>query len=125
MKKRILSLILVVLFVSLSAAVVPASATESTAEQYLASMSTEDKISMMIMPAFRWKTDSEGNRTNVTEITDDITETLQKHSYAGVILFSQNTETNAGTTRFVDALQKATVRSCSSPPTRRAATLPV
>ncbi|MBQ1686856.1 MAG: hypothetical protein II074_05175, partial [Ruminococcus sp.] len=35
------------------------------------------------------------------------TETLQKHSYAGVILFSQNTETNAGTTRFVDALQKA------------------
>ena len=107
MKKRILSLILVVLFVSLSAAVVPASATESTAEQYLASMSTEDKISMMIMPAFRWKTDSEGNRTNVTEITDDITETLQKHSYAGVILFSQNTETNAGTTRFVDALQKA------------------
>ncbi len=107
MKKRILSLILVVLFVSLSAAVVPASATESTAEQYLASMSTEDKISMMIMPAFRWKTDSEGNRTNVTEITDDITETLQKHSYAGVILFSQNTETNAGATRFVDALQKA------------------
>ncbi|MBQ5744585.1 MAG: glycoside hydrolase family 3 protein, partial [Ruminococcus sp.] len=107
MKKRILSLILVVLFVSLSAAVVPASATESTAEQYLVSMSTEDKISMMIMPAFRWKTDSEGNRTNVTEITDDITETLQKHSYAGVILFSQNTETNAGTTRFVDALQKA------------------
>ena len=107
MKKRICSLILVVLILILSAAVIPASATEKTPEQYLASMSTEDKISMMIMPAFRWKVDSEGKKTTVTEITDDIAATLQKHSYSGVILFLQNTETNAGTTRLIDAMQKA------------------
>ena len=107
MKKRLCSLMLVVLIMILSAAVIPVSATEKTPEQYLASMSTEDKISMMIMPAFRWKIDSEGKKTTVTEITDDIAATLQKHSYSGVILFLQNTETNSGTTRLIDAMQKA------------------
>ncbi len=106
MKKRFCSFLLVVLLLSLSAAVTPVAATEKTPEQYLAAMSTEDKISMMIMPAFRWTTDSEGKRTNVTEITDDVAATLQKHSYAGVILFLENTATNAGTTRLIDALQK-------------------
>ena len=106
MKKRILSLTLVMLLMILSVAVMPVSATESKAEQYLASMSTEDKISMMIMPAFRWKTDEEGNKTNVTEITDDIADSLNRHSFAGVILFAQNTATNEGTTRLVDALQE-------------------
>ena len=107
MKKRILSLMLVMLLLGMSAAVMPVSAKERTPEQYLASMSTEDKISMMIMPAFRWKMDAEGTRTKVTEITEDITNTLNKHSYAGVILFLENTATNAGTTRFIDQLQKA------------------
>lgn len=107
MKKRLCSLMLVVLILILSAAVIPVSATEKTPEQYLASMSTEDKISMMIMPAFRWKVDSEGKKTTVTEITDDIAATLKKHSYSGAILFLQNTETNAGTTRLIDAMQKA------------------
>ena len=88
MKKRVLSLILAVLLFSLSAAVVPVSATEKTPEQYLASMSTEDKISMMIMPAFRWKTDGSGNKTKVTEITVDIENTLKKHSYSSDALFS-------------------------------------
>ena len=106
MKKRILSLTLVMLLLILSAAILPVSAAESKAEQYLASMSTEDKISMMIMPAFRWKTDEEGNKTNVTEITDDIADSLNRHSFAGVILFAQNTPTNEGATRFVDALQE-------------------
>ena len=111
MKKRIISLLLVMLLVILSAAVVPTAsaqtaASESKVEQYLASMSTEDKISMMIMPAFRWTTDEEGNRLNVTEITDDIADSLNRHSFAGVILFAQNTSTNEGATRLIDALQK-------------------
>ena len=115
MKKRVFSLLLVILILSLSAAVVPVSAAESKAEQYLASMSTEDKISMMIMPAFRWKTDGSGNRSNVTEITDDIQASVEKHSYAGVILFLENTATNAGTTRFVDSLQKANAAGGNRP----------
>ena len=107
MKKRILSIVLASLFVMLTAAIIPATAATSKAEQYLSSMTTEDKISMMIMPHFRYSTDAEGNRTNVTQITDDIAETLKKHSYAGVILFGQNTPTNENIVRLTDALQKA------------------
>ena len=107
MRKRVLSSVLTVFILILSFTVIPVSAEQSKAEQVLNSMTTEEKIAQMIMPAFRWKTDSEGNKSNVTEITDDIAATLQKHPYAGVILFAQNTATNAGTTRLVDALQKA------------------
>lgn len=107
MKTRRIAVALMILLVLLSMAVVPVAAEQSKAEQYLNSMTTEQKIAQMLMPAFRYKTDDEGNKTNVTEITDDIAATLQKHPYAGVILFAQNTATNAGTTRLVDALQKA------------------
>ena len=107
MKKKILSIMLALLPVMLSAAIVPAFAVTDKVGQYFSSMTTEDKISMMIMPHFRYSTDAKGNKTNVTQITDDIAETLKKHSYAGVILFGQNTPTNENTTRLTDALQKA------------------
>ena len=107
MKTRRIAAALMIMLMMLSVAVIPVAAEQSKAEQVLTSMTTEEKIAQMIMPAFRWKTDDEGNKTNVTEITDDIVATLKKHPYAGVILFAQNTATNAGTTRLVDALQKA------------------
>lgn len=109
MKKKTLSITLALLLVMLSSAIAPASAVTTKAEQYLSSMTTEDKISMMIMPHFRYSTDAEGNKTNVTQITDDIAATLEKHSYAGVILFGQNTQTNENIVRLTDALQKSNV----------------
>ena len=105
MKKTLAILLALVLALS-TISVIPASA-QSKAEQYLETMSTEDKISQMIMPAFRYSYDSENNRSNVTAITDDIAATIGKHSYSGVILFGQNTPTNENTVRLVDALQKA------------------
>lgn len=105
MKKTLAILLALVLALSVIS-VIPASA-QSKAEQYLETMSTEDKISQMIMPAFRYSYDSENNRSNVTAITDDIAATIGKHSYSGVILFGQNTPTNENTVRLVDALQKA------------------
>lgn len=115
MKKRLILLILVMLFLTMSAAVIPVGAAESEAEQYLASMSTKDKISMMIMPVFRYSYDTEGNRTNVTEITDNIALSLQKHSFSGVILMGQNTPTNEDTVRLIDALQKANLSGGNRP----------
>lgn len=105
MKKTLAILLALVLALS-TISVIPASA-QSKAEQYLETMSTEDKISQMIMPAFRYSYDSENNRSNVTAITDDIAATIGKHSYSGVILFGQNMPTNENTVRLVDALQKA------------------
>ena len=107
MKRRTISLILAMFILALSATVIPVSAQVSEAERYVVSMTTEEKIEQMIMPAFRYSADSEDNRTNVTEITENIADTLKRHGYAGVILFGQNTSTNEGTIRLVDALQKA------------------
>ena len=107
MKKKLLS-VLIPTAIILSLFAIPASAVQTN--DYLSSMTTEDKISTMIMPAFRYSTDDEGNSTNVTEITDDIEAALTKHSFGGVILYGQNTPTNEGTARLTDALQKANAK---------------
>ena len=104
MKKKALSLFISAVMLS-SAFAIPAAANQT--DDYLSSMTTEDKISCMIMPAFRYYIDEEGDWTNATEITNDIEAALEKHSFGGVILYGQNTPTNENTTRLTDALQKA------------------
>ena len=115
MKKRVLSLTLVLLLVFLSAAVIPTGAVQSKAEQYLASMTTEEKISMMLMPVFRYHYDSAATKTDVTEITDDIQAALEKYSLSGVILMGQNTPTNEGAVRLTDAMQQANAAGGNRP----------
>lgn len=110
MKKTVISIIVLTLAFVIAAsvsAITSIASAKTNAAEILASMSTEDKIAQMIMPAFRYSYDEEGNRSNVTEITDDISESLKKHGYAGVILFSQNISGNAQTVRLIDQLQKA------------------
>ena len=107
MKKRTISMILVILILALSVTVIPVNAQVSKAERYLASMTTEEKISMMLMPVFRYSYDAAGKRSDVTEITADMEAALKKYSLSGVILMGQNTPTNEGTARLTDALQKA------------------
>lgn len=84
-----------------------ASVEKSSAEEILSSMTTEDKISQMLMPAFRNKTEKNGTLSAVTKIDGDIASALKKHGFAGVILFESNTSENAAAARFVDSLQKA------------------
>lgn len=112
MKKRFIAIALS-LAILLSMTVMTTASAQTKKEEILASMTTEDKIAQMIMPAFRYSTDEEGNKTNVTEITDDISDCLNKHGFSGVILFGQNISDNAQTTRLVDALQKANAKNSS------------
>ncbi len=115
MKKRMIAIMLSVLILMMSAVVIPVGAAESKAERYLASMSTEDKISMMLMPVFRYSYDAAGNRSNVAEITADIEAALRKYSLSGVIMMGQNALTNEGAARLTDALQKANVAGGDRP----------
>ena len=112
MKKKALSLFISAVMLS-SVFAIPAAAAQT--EDYLLSMTTEDKISQMIMPVFRYSADDEGNYTNVTKITDDIEAALEKHSFGGVIVMGQNTPTNEGTTRLTDAMQKANAKGGDRP----------
>ena len=114
MKKKVISLMISapILLFPMN---VDVNAEQTEAEQYLSSMTTEDKISQMIMPVFRSTEDEDGNRTNVTEITENIENSLKKHSYSGVIVMGQNLPTNEGAVRFIDALQKANADGGSRP----------
>ena len=113
MNKNFLAALLVIVLLVSACTITPMASTQSKTSKILSSMTTEDKIAQMIMPAFRYSTDEEGNQTNVTEITDDISECLNKHGFSGVILFGQNISDNAQTTRLVDQLQKANAKNSS------------
>ena len=107
MRKKAFSIIISILIIISSVVCVPVVSASDKTKNYISSMSTEEKISQMLMPSFRWQTDENDNRTNVTEVTQNIENSIKKHGYAGVILFAQNTSTNEKTVRFTDALQKA------------------
>ncbi len=110
MKNALAMLLAIVMLASVFTGV-SATAAESKAQEYLSKMTTEEKISQMIMPAFRYNTDDPDNRTNLTEITEDVSSALEKHGYGGVILFGQNTAENAGTARLVYDMQKANAKA--------------
>ena len=106
--KRLLSLLTVLcLTVSLLPA---ANAAESRSEALLRSMTTEEKVSQMLMPAFRYWNDAEGNRQGLAELPDDVAAVLERHGFAGVVLFAQNTAGNEGTVRLADAMQTANAK---------------
>ena len=75
----------------------------SQAEQILAEMSLDEKISQMIIPAMRtW------NEENVTDLSNvsELAEALRKHQYGGIILYGANIKTTPQTAKLVLELQK-------------------
>ncbi|MBQ3390282.1 MAG: S-layer homology domain-containing protein [Firmicutes bacterium] len=73
----------------------------------LASMTTEEKISQMIMPDFRNVKAADGTVGSRHSITPEVTRILQKRGFAGVILFAENVENTEEAVRLIDDLQKA------------------
>lgn len=114
--KKALSIILTLILFATVITVMPVCAVESSnARKLLSSMSTEDKISQMLMPEFRYITDAEGNKSGLTEINDDVAASIKKHPYAGVIFFGENTVENSAATRLADAMQKANAQVSGRP----------
>ena len=104
-QKRILSVLLTVVM-ALSLLVLPARGVNKPQEM-LAGMTTEEKVSQMIMPAFRYYTDSEGKLQPMEEIMPLVEASLKKHGYAGVALFAQSASDTKKNVRLLDAMQKA------------------
>ncbi|MBO4914275.1 MAG: glycoside hydrolase family 3 C-terminal domain-containing protein, partial [Oscillospiraceae bacterium] len=80
---------------------------DAVPEAILAGMTAEEKVAQMIMPAFRWYPDENGEKQNVTELPADVAAILEKHGFAGVTLFAQNTGDTAKAVRLIDDMQKA------------------
>ncbi len=107
MKKALAIILTLALFAAVITVMPVCAAENNKAKDILSKMSTEDKISQMLMPEFRYWTDAEGNKNGLTEINDDVAASIKKHPYAGVIFFAQNTAENSAATRLADAMQKA------------------
>ncbi|WP_026658814.1 glycoside hydrolase family 3 protein [Butyrivibrio sp. AC2005] len=78
-------------------------ASEQKVDRVISKMSMDEKISQMIIPAFRtW------NEENVTDLNEavEIREALQKHQYGGVLLYGSNITGNEQVTRLVHDLQE-------------------
>ena len=72
-------------------------------------MTTEEKITQMIMPAFRTWQNEDGNQTNVTELNGELEALLERHGFAGVILFGQNTPYTESNVRLIDEIRKTSM----------------
>ena len=109
--KQVKRIISVLLTLCLTMGVLPAAnAAENRSAAMLKTMTTEEKISQMLMPAFRWWNDAEGNRQNLAELNDDVAAMLERHGFAGVVLFAQNAAENEATARLLDAMQTANAK---------------
>ena len=76
---------------------------ESSTQEIVAAMSLEEKISQMIITAFRtW------NNENMTDLNavPELAEALRKHQYGGAILYAVNITGTAQLTHLVSDLQK-------------------
>ena len=72
-------------------------------EQILASMTMDEKISQMIIPAIRtW----DGENVTDLNVVPELQEALKKHQYGGVILFEQNVTGTEQVVRLVSDLQE-------------------
>ncbi len=77
------------------------SASDGSVEGIVESMTLDEKIAQMIIPAIRaW------NGVNVTELPADLAAALQKHQYGGIILFGANMVNAAQTANLANALQQ-------------------
>ncbi|MDO4798445.1 MAG: glycoside hydrolase family 3 N-terminal domain-containing protein [Coriobacteriales bacterium] len=78
--------------------------TSASADQIMGSLSLEQKIAQMIVPAIRtW----DGKDNNVTDLSaaPQVAEALRRHQYGGIILFGQNISSVEQTVRLIADLQ--------------------
>ena len=90
-------------------------ASSAVVEDILASLTLEQKIAQMIMPAIRsW----EGIDVTSLDAVPGLAEALRRHQYGGVILFGSNVIEADQTVRLVHALQANNAQSADAQATR-------
>lgn len=80
--------------------------TEQTAEKIVDSMTEKDKITQILMPAFRYWKDSNSSVSNkVTELNGELSGVIKKYHFGGVILFAQNLSSTDQMVRLTNQLK--------------------
>ncbi len=85
---------------------------EKTVDELLASMTTREKVTQMIMPAFRKWSDAPGaEKTNVTELNSDLQSFIIENNFAGVCLFAENCQNTIQIVNLTNQLQDTAKKS--------------
>ena len=114
MKKRILIILFIVfIFILLiSKSSLFENEENKKINELLSSLSTREKITQMIMPSLRfWG--KETNATGVTKLNDELTDLLNKNSFAGIILFSNNIVNEKQTVELIDSIKTSNKKANS------------
>ena len=91
------------------------SAAEGRSSELLKSMTAEEKVCQLLMPAFRYQTNASGERQNLTALPDELAAMLERHGFAGVIFFAQNAAETEAAARLADAMQTANAKGAHRP----------
>ena len=83
---------------------------DTSVDSIISGLSTEEKITMMLMPAFRTY-----DGTNVTALNDDLKNFLSDYGFSGVILFAQNNVSTEQTAELIHELQQANIADEARP----------
>lgn len=101
--KKFIGLLLALLI----AAAVSVSAADDKISAAIAKMTTEQKITQMLMPAFRYWQEEGGDKLGVEELNAETKAYIEKYGFAGVIMYAQNCKNTEKNTRLIDDMQKA------------------
>ena len=78
--------------------------------QLVESMSTQQKITQMIMPDFRkWQQEGEENPSDFTTVNPEVAEVIDKYDFGGAILFAENVKATEQTLELTQGLQEAAI----------------
>ncbi|MEE3334172.1 MAG: glycoside hydrolase family 3 N-terminal domain-containing protein [Ruminococcus sp.] len=106
--KKFIGLLLALLIAAGSiAAAVSVSAADDKISAAIAKMTTEQKITQMLMPAFRYWQEEGGDKLGVEELNAETKAYIEKYGFAGVIMYAQNCKNTEKNTRLIDDMQKA------------------
>jgi len=104
--KKIISLLLAAALLACGVSI-PAAAAGQDPESILASMTAEEKVVQLLMPALRYYTDENGALRSMEVLTEGAAALLGEYGFAGVVLFAQNLADTEKAVRLVDDMQRA------------------
>ncbi len=77
----------------------------------ISTMTTEEKVAQLLMPAFRSYSSDGYSYSNVTALPEDLAGLLSRRGFGGIILFAENAESTGQITRLIDQMQTANAGS--------------
>ena len=105
MRKQML---IAIMLICLSLSFACSAENETLSGKILSSMTTEQKIAQLLMPAFYYHETADNPKAGVQEIYPEMEAMLHKYCFGGVIFNLQNAQDNAKAVRLLCAVQAAT-----------------